>query len=131
MIYKSEKTIDKLDRYAQLKIELSEIKNEIAQVEAELREQVGKSGEVAGFGFRAYLKPGRKSIDHQAAVDAAILEYNRHKMHSLANEAIALVEKYSTVKTTVQWAKVTKEMGLKLDKFTTEGATEFVIEAIG
>ena len=119
-----------LNRYAQLKSELAEIQNEMAQIEAALRQQVESSGEVAEYGFRAYLKPGRKSTDHQAAVDATMAEYNRHQMHSLASEAIALVEKYSTVKTTVQWAKVTKEMGLRLNEFTTESAPVFVVEAI-
>lgn len=107
-----------LDRYAQLRSELAEIQNEIAQIETALREQVEASGEVAGFGFRAYLKPGRKSTDHEAAANA----------HGVWPE---LVEKFSTVKTTVQWAKVTKEMGLKtLDEFTTESAPAFVVEAI-
>lgn len=107
-----------LDRYAQLKNELAEIQNELAEIEAQLRRQVEASGEMAGFGFRAYMKPGRKSTNHEAAANA----------HGVWPE---LVEKFSTTKTTVQWAKVTKEMGLKnLDEFTTEGEPSFVVEAI-
>lgn len=107
-----------LNRYAQLKNELAEIQNEIAQIEAALRQQVETSGEVAGFGFRAYMKPGRKFTDHEAAAKSA-------------GAWPELIEKFSTTKTTVQWAKVTKEMGLKnLDEYTTENAPAFVVEAI-
>ena len=106
-----------LDRYAQLKNELAEIQNEIAQIEAALQQQVETSGEVAGFGFRAYMKPGRKSTNHEAAALA----------HGVWPE---LVEAHSTTKTTVAWAKVTKEMGLKnLSEYTTESAPVFVVEA--
>ena len=107
-----------LGRYAQLKNELAEIQNEIAQIEAQLRQQVETSGEVAGFGFRAYMKQGRKSTNHE---DAA-------KANGAWDD---LIEKFSTTKTTVQWAKVTKEMGLKdLDAFTTQADPVFVVEAI-
>lgn len=107
-----------LGRYAQLKKELAEIQNEIAQIENALHEMVQTTGEMAGFGFRAYMKPGRKSTDHEAAA----LAYGVWP---------DLVEKFSTTKVTVQWAKVTKEMGLKnLDEYTTESAPTFVVEAI-
>lgn len=120
-----------LDRYAQLKSELAEIQNEISQIEADLRDQVETSGEVAGFGFRAYMKPGRKSTDHEAAIKALFEEYNQHGMHGMAVQLSRVVDKYSTTKTTVQWAKVTKDAKVKnLSEFITESAPTFVVEAI-
>lgn len=106
-----------LDRYAQLKNELAEIQNEIAEIEAALKAQVEDSGEVAGFGYRAYMKPGRKTVKHEAAAKAGGVWPE-------------LVEKYSTTKTTVKWAAITKELGLNLSEYTTVGKPSFVIESI-
>jgi hypothetical protein len=107
-----------LDRYARLKSELAEIQNELEEIEAQLRLQVETSGEVAGFGFRAYMKPGRKSTNHEAAA---------HENGAWDS----LIEKHSKTKVTVSWAKVTAEMGLKnLSEYTTEGQPAFVVESI-
>lgn len=107
-----------LERYAQLKNELAEIQNELAEIESELRQTVDETGEMAGFGFRAYYKPGRKSTNHEAAAKA--------------NGAWPeLIEKHTVVKPSISWAKITKEMGIKtLDEFTAQGDPVFVIEEI-
>lgn len=105
-----------LQRYAQLKNELERIQHEIAEIEDNLRQQVDKTGEIAGFGFRAYFKPGRKSTDHEAAARA----------NGVWDD---LIEKHSRAKVTISWAKITKEMGIvSLDEYTTQGEPVFVVE---
>lgn len=107
-----------LDRYAQLKNELAEIQNELAEIEATLKAQVEQSGEVAGFGYRAYMKPGRKATNHEKAVRDN-------------NAPEELITKWTTIpEPSIQWAKITKEMKIKLDDYTTVGKPSFVVEAI-
>lgn len=107
-----------MQRYAQLKNELAKIQNELAEIEAALKAEVLESGEIAGFGFRAYMKPGRKSINHQkAARENGAWE--------------SLIEKHSKTKVTVSWAKITQEMGIKnLDDYTNQGNPVFVVEPV-
>ena len=71
-----------MKRYAEIKAQIALLRDEMLTIESELLLQVEKTGEIAGHGFRAYMKPGRKSIKHQAAVDAAFEEYTKHQMHS-------------------------------------------------
>jgi len=105
-----------LERYAQLKNELAEIQNELTEIESKLRQTVDETGEVAGFGFRAHYKPGRKSTNHEAAAKAR-------------GAWPELIEKHTVVRSSISWAKITKEMGLRdLDEFTVQGEPVFVIE---
>lgn len=107
-----------LKRYAQLKNELAEIQNELALIEKELAQHVKESGEVAGFGYRAYMKAGRKVYQHEKAA----------KDNNAPEE---LIKKYTTIPDpSIQWAKVTKEMKLNLSAYTTTGSPVFVVEAI-
>lgn len=110
-----------LKRYAQLQSELLEINNELASLRQQLQAEVGEGGAVEAFGFRAYWKPGRNTTDHEAAALAA-------------GVAADVIEKHSTVKTTVAWAKVTKEAGVPkeiLEAHTTQGFPSFVVDAVG
>lgn len=107
-----------LQRYAQLRSELAEIQNELSEIESELKQRAEETGEIAGFGFRAYFKPGRKSTNHEAAA----------KAHGVWDD---LIEKHSKTKVTVSWAAITKEMGVKnLDEYTTQSDPVFVVESI-
>jgi hypothetical protein len=105
-----------LERYAQLKNELAEIQNELALIEQELAHKVKSNGEIVAGGWRAYMKPGRKTTDHEAAARAA----------DVPN---VVIEKYTTVKTSVEWAQVTKAAGCPTAEFTTQGDPVFVVEA--
>ena len=104
--------------------QLSIIDDRIAQLQAErahllplLEDHVKETGTAMGYGYVATFKPGRASTDHeQAARDAGV--------------AKELVKKYSTTKTTVQWAKVTKEARINTESYTTRGEPVFVIEVV-
>lgn len=117
-----------LERYHQLAKEQDDINKELGNIRAELKARVEKSGNVEGFGVRAYMKAGRKSINHEAAVEAKGQEYIKHDMHSLFSELSTLIESASTTKTTVAWAKVTKAARIDTTPFVTESEPSFVIE---
>jgi len=105
-----------IERYAQLAGELAEIENEMTQIEMALRTEVNSTGEVMyGGGYVAYMKHGRNSTDHEAAAKSA-------------NVPASIIQKYSTVKTIVAWAKVTKEAKVNIEPFTVQGDPVFVIE---
>jgi hypothetical protein len=123
--------IDKLKRYAELKAQADAIRQEMAGIEADLQTAVTETGsQLAGYGWCAYLKPGRKSIDHEAAVQAKIEEYDEHGMHSLAHGLDELIEQMSTTKVTVKWAEVTKRAAINTEPFTKEGEPVFVVEPV-
>ena len=77
------------------------------------------TGDVVTFaGYKAAWKPGRNSTDHEAAAAAVTVDP-------------AIVERHTTVKTSVAWAKVTKEAKVPkavLDQFTTQAPPAFVVE---
>lgn len=109
--------MDTLKRYAELQDKLVDIRNEITTIEEEIRGVVDKSGPVAGYGYIAKFKPGRKSTNHELAATE----------NSAPRD---LVDKFSTTRVTVQWAKITKEMGIDLEPYTSAGDSTFVIEAM-
>ena len=85
---------------------------------AQLEEAVPTGDVVAFAGYTARWKPGRRTTDHEAAAAAVTVDP-------------AIVEKHSTVKTTVAWAKVTKDAKIPksvLDEFTTEAPPTFSVE---
>jgi hypothetical protein len=87
---------------------------------AELEKAVAPGETVAFAGYQCLWKPGRKSTDHESAAKAA------HVPESI-------IEAHSTTKTTVAWAKVTKDAKVPkavLEQFTTEGAPSFVVEPV-
>ena len=85
---------------------------------AQLEEAVPTGDVVAFAGYQAQWKPGRKSTDHEAAaIDYAVEP--------------SIIEKHTTVKTSIAWAKVTKEAKLPkdvLDRYTTEAPPTFSVE---
>jgi hypothetical protein len=103
---------------------LSIINSRIADLEAErehlmpfIEEHVAEHGTAMGYGYVATFKPGRASTDHEAAAKAANVDQS-------------LIEEYSTTKTTVKWAKVTKAAKVDVAPFTTRGEPTFVVEPV-
>lgn len=111
---------DLLKQYNELQLQLMDINAQLADITAAIRAEVDEQGMVAGHGVKAYYKPGRRSTDHEAAV----------KETPPTDDILALIEKHSTTKTTTAWAKVTKEAGIDVTTFTTEGEPTFVIEVL-
>ena len=103
-----------LKRYAEIKLKITELQNELTDIESELQGDVEKSGEMSGHGYRAFMKPGRKSTDHQTAAKAS-------------GDWAHLAETYSTTKTTVRWAAVTKAMGIDLAPYTSVSPATFTV----
>ena len=109
---------EKLARYGQLKSEMLEIESELRLIESELAEQLAAGESLEAHGFKAHWKNGRKQTDHeQAVIDAKV--------------PAQLIEKHTTVKTTVAWAKITKEARLNLDEYTSYGIPQFKVEVVG
>ena len=109
-----------LENLSEIEIQMRDLTEARAGVLAELEAAVPPGDTVTFAGFKAQWKPGRKTTDHESvaqdmAVDAAI------------------IEKHTAVKTTVAWAKVTKEARIGqavLDQYTIEGPPSFVVEPI-
>ena len=119
-----------LDRYNDIQEMIAFLQAEAADIEAALREQVEETGTVAGYGWIATMKPGRKSTDHEAAVKAAFEEYTEHGYHSLGDKLREAQERHTTTKVTVAWAQVTKAAALDLEPHTTQGKPVFVVERL-
>lgn len=104
-----------LKRYAQLKMEMLEIQDELRIIEESLKKEVGESDQISAFGFKAQWKPGRKRTDHLAAArDAKV--------------PAKLIHKHTTMRPSISWAKITKEAGIDLDEYTDQSPPTFVIE---
>jgi len=119
-----------LDRYNDIQEMIVFLQAEAVEIEAALRVQVEETGTVAGHGWIATMKPGRKSTDHEAAVKAAFLTYDEHQMHMAAMTLHDLKHTYTTTKVTTAWAQVTKAAGLDVEPYTTQAAPVFVVERI-
>ena len=87
---------------------------------AELEKTIAPGESAVFAGYQAQWKPGRKATDHEAAAKAVGVPES-------------VIETHTTVKTTVAWAKVTKDAKVPkaiLEQFTTEGAPAFVVEPV-
>ena len=86
---------------------------------AQLEEAVPTGDVVAFAGYTARWKPGRRTTDHEAAaIDYAVASWS-------------IIEKHTTVKASIAWAKVMKEAKLPkdvLDRYTTEAPPTFSVE---
>ena len=106
-----------LKKLKELRQQIAELQFQEKAIITAIQAEVETHGPLEAVGLRAYMKPGRKSTDHEAAAKAA-------------NVDSTLIEKYSTVKTTIQWAKVTKEANIDVRPFTTAAEPQFVIEDV-
>lgn len=108
---------DLLKRYDEIELEILNLKTEQEEIKDALKRHVADHGEVSGYGWKATIKAGRKSTDHQAAViDADV--------------PVELLDKHTKVKPVTAWAKITKEAGLDLSEYTTQGEPSFVIQVL-
>lgn len=109
--------MENLKRLAEIRAAIASLQAEAEAVTEALRMEVMKSGPVEAFGLRAHLKKGRASTDHEAAAMAAQVDP-------------AIIEKHSTTKVTVAWAKVTKEAKVDTAPFTTTPPPVFAIDPV-
>ena len=109
--------MENLKRLAEIRTAIANLQTEAEALTEALRMEVLESGPVEAFGLRAHIKKGRASTDHEAAAMAAQV-------------APAIIEKHSTTKVSVAWAKVTKEAKVDTAPFTTTAPRVFVIEAV-
>ena len=119
-----------LDRYNEIMQQIAALTEEANEIKAAVKAQVEITGEMAGYGWKAYFKPGRNSTDHEAAVKAWQAEINDHEMHGLALKLDEVIEKHTTVKTSVAWTKVTKDAKIDTSNFVTQSEPVFVIETM-
>lgn len=113
-----------LTYYGQLQERREALAEQLAGIDAEIAETaeiikvtVRENGDVFSDDYHACFKPGRKSTDHESAA-------------TWANVPAAIIEKHTTTKTTVAWAKVTKDAKVNVEPFTNEAPPVFVIERI-
>ena len=98
----------------------------MADIDAQLEAYVKEYGEISAGGVRARMKPGRKSVDHKAAVYDT-MEAADLKMYDVLQ---ILIDKHTTIKTSIAWAKVTKEVGIDTSNYVTESPPSFVVEVV-
>lgn len=84
-----------------------------------LKETVEEVGPVEGCGYRAHYKAGRKTTNHELAAT-----------ENAAPEDLVLKYTKTKITTTTEWAKVTKDMGVNLTPYTTQGEPTFVVEQV-
>ena len=119
-----------LDRYNDIQQTIATLQAEAADIEAALRVQVEETGTVAGYGWIAQMKPGRKSTDHEKAVKSAAAHAYLNNLHDMARKLREAQERHTTTKVTTAWAQVTKAAGLDLEPYTTQAPPVFVVERI-
>ena len=110
---------DLLAKLAMIDDEIARQSEARRQIVAQLEAHVLAAGPVEAHGYRAHYKAGRKTTDHEkAATENAAPE--------------DLVAKHTTTKTTssIAWAKVTKDMGIALAPYTSQGEPTFVVEQV-
>ena len=132
-----------LDRYNDIQEMIAFLQAEAAEIESALRVQVEETGTVAGHGWIAQLKPGRKSTDHEAAARKQINQtlfselYDAHTTATakttLATVPLAeLVELVgaNNVGLSTAWAQITKASKCDLGPYTTQAPPVFVVERV-
>jgi len=119
-----------LDRYNEIQEMIAFLQAEVADIESALRVQVEETGTVAGYGWIAQLKPGRKSTDHEAAVRDAVEFTNFNALHDMAHKLREAQERHTTTKVTTAWAQITKAAGLDVELYTTQAPPVFVVERV-
>lgn len=123
--------LEMLQRQQELKQQAQNIAYQIELIEGLIKEYViEQNAPLSAFGVVAWMKPGRKTINHEKAVMEQMDEYSDHGMHSLGSALEATIERFSTTKTTVKWAEVTQAARIDTAPFTVEAPAVFVIEPV-
>lgn len=109
--------VEMLAEYTAMERAITTLQERKGQIEDEIKAFVVDTGNpVSGYGLRGYLKPGRKSINHeQAAIDAKVAQ-------DIINKHTVLPPPRTS------WAKVTKEANVDTSGYVTQGPSQFVIE---
>lgn len=107
--------MDLLKDLSELNDSIKALEQRRADLLAAIEQAVLENGDMKGYGYEATIAPGRKTTDHEAAARAAAVPQ-------------ALVDKYTTVKPTIAWAKVTKEAKADIAPFTTTGDPVFTVK---
>ena len=117
-----ENNIDEfLAEIAGIRLAVNLLEERQAELESGVRSLVERTGlPVQGHGVHAYMKEGRKSTDHKQAVD----DYNITK----ETKVMETIKDNTTHSTSIAWAKVTKELGIDIELYTTQAPPEFAIE---
>ena len=89
------------------------------QIVAQLETHVLAAGPVEAHGYRAHYKAGRKTTNHELAAT-----------ENAAPEDLVLKYTKTKITTTTEWAKVTKDMGIALAPYTSQGEPTFVVEQV-
>ena len=112
-----------LAEYAKLLDDVSEKQERMREISSKIESEVLETGEIfATAGFMARMKPGRRTINHQAAV----------KEFGLSALVTSIIKKYTIIPPArTSWAKVTKEAKVPeslLSTHTTHAPSSFIIE---
>lgn len=110
---------DLLAKLAMIDDEIARQSEVRRQIVAQLETHVLAAGPVEAHGYRAHYKAGRKTTNHELAAT-----------ENAAPEDLVLKYTKTKITTTTEWAKVTKDMGVNLVPYTTQGEPTFVVESV-
>jgi hypothetical protein len=111
---------EQLVALSELDAQIALLQQQRKDMEKAIKEATEVGEIIRGGRYQSLWKPGRKSTDHEQAAKAV-------------NVPADIVEKHSTVKVTIQWAKVTKDAKIPkeiLAQYTTESDPVFAIEEV-
>lgn len=132
-----------LARYNDIQQAIAALQAEADEIENALCKQVEETGTIAGYGWIATMKPGRKATDHEAAAVGQIVPdlfealWEKHTVatvktplttHSL--ESLIEIFGDDLVGTSTAWAKITKDGKCNLERHTTQAPPVFVVERV-
>ena len=108
-----------LEKLADYDRQLQELNEARERITSQLQVHVLAAGPVEGCGYRAHYKAGRKTTNHELAAT-----------ENAAPEDLVLKYTKTKITTTTEWAKVTKDMGINLTPYTTQGDPVFTVEQV-
>lgn len=117
-----------LAEYAAIETAMAVLREQQERIARDLKQHVVEitGAPVESHGYRAYMKPGRKSTDHRkAACDAAGLgQMSGDELQDIIDEYTIQPDPRTS------WAKVTKAAGIDTSGYVTQKPPSFVIEQV-
>ena len=107
-----------MDIFNQYKVALAEAENarlEVERLRLLIVDHVNQNGPVEFNGVRASYKPGRRTIDHEAAAISA-------------GVAVDVIERFTKTKSTTAWAEVTKAANVDTSAFVSQSEPTVVVD---
>jgi hypothetical protein len=107
-----------MDIFTQYKAALVAAENarlEVERLRLLIVDHVNQNGSVQFSGVRAYYKPGRRTIDHEAAA----------KSVGVAQE---IIDRFTKTKSITAWAEVTKAANVDTSAFVSQSEPTVVID---